>query len=144
MWTEFHQELAELFNPAIMPDTMLYTCTGEGGVPPHQDRNRLAILNIAIRGEFGDKSPQTFYDDFDRDTHLFDMKYNVSKDTNEFAPWLFKGAKVHGVKNAGDPTRAILSCCWRHNTYEDILERLTNGTLVNWEVNERNKWIKFV
>lgn len=144
IWTEFHQELAELFNPPIMPDTMLYTCTGEGGVPPHQDRNRLAILNIAIRGEFYDKSPQTFYDSFDRLSHLYDMKYQISSHTNEFAPWLFKGSKIHGVKNEGDPNRAILSCCWRHNSYEDIISRLKDGTLINWDVNQKNKRIKFI
>ena len=112
--------------------------------PPHQDRNRLAILNIAIRGEFGNKSPQTFYDDFDRETHLFDMEYHISDDTNEFAPWLFKGAKVHGVQNNGDPTRAILSCCWRHHTYEDIYNGIKDGTMINWDANERNKRIKFI
>lgn len=144
IWTEFHRELAELFNPSIMPDTMLYTCTGEGGVPPHQDRNRLAILNIAIRGEFNEKSPQTFYEDFNKESHIFDMEYRVSKDTNEFAPWIFKGNKIHGVKNYGDPARAILSCCWRHNDYEDILARLKDGSLINWEVNSRNKRIKFI
>lgn len=144
VWTEFHQELAELFTIPIMPDTMLYTCTGEGGVPPHQDRNRPAIINIAIRGEFGAKSPQTFYDDFNRDTHIFDMEYRVSNDTNEFAPWVFKGSQVHGVKNDGDPTRAILSCCWRHNTYEEIVAGLKDGSLINWEANAKNKRIKFL
>ena len=143
-WSEFHQELAELFSPPIMPDTMLYTSTPIGGVPPHQDRNRLAILNLAIRGEFGSKSPQTFYSDFNKDTHLFDMEYKKSEITNEFAPWLFKGKQVHGVKNTEDTNRTILSCCWRHNDYNDILHRLQNGTLVNWEVNEKNKRIKFV
>ena len=142
-WSEFHQELAELFNPAIMPDTMLYTSTPIGGVPPHQDRNRLAILNIAIQGTFKDTSPQTFYEDFNS-THLFDMEYNISQDTNEFAPWIFKGSQVHGVKNVDDPDRTILSCCWRHNTYEDILQRLQNNTLINWDVNEKNKRIKFI
>jgi hypothetical protein len=144
VWSEFHQELAELFNPPIMPDTMLYTSTPIGGVPPHQDRNRLAILNIAISGEFYDKSPQTFYEDFDRETHIFDMEYRVSEKTNEFAPWLFKGNKVHGVTNTADPDRTILSCCWRHNDYEDILQRLQDGTLINWEANEKNKRIKFI
>lgn len=144
VWTEFHQELAELFNPPIMPDTMLYTATGEGGVPPHQDRNRLAILNLAIRGNFGDKSPQVFYDDFDRDTKVFDMFYNKSKKTDEFAPWLFKGMKVHGVENWGDETRTILSCCWRHTTYQQVVDGLLDGSMINWEVNERNKRVKFL
>lgn len=143
-WTEFHQELAELFNPPVLPDTMLYTCTGEGGVPPHQDRNRLAIINIPIRGEFGKKSPQTFYENFNRDSHVFDMEYNLSDRTNEFSPWVFKGSKVHGVKNEGDPTRAILSCCWRHNSYEEIVDGLKTGSLVNWDVNARNKRIRFI
>lgn len=143
-WSEMHQELAELFNVPIMPDTMLYTSTPIGGVPPHQDRNRLAILNFAVRGKFGDTSPQTFFDDFDRSTHVFDMPYNKSNITNEFAPWLFRGSKVHGVQNTDDPLRSILSCCWRHHTYDQILAGLTDGSLVNWEVNEKNKRIKFV
>lgn len=144
VWSEFHQELAELFNPPILPDTMLYTSTPIGGVPPHQDRNRLAILNIAIKGKFKDNSPQTFYNDFDKETHLFDMKYNISNDTNEFAPWIFKGSQIHGVKNINDPDRTILSCCWRHNSYEDILSRAKDNTLINWEANEKNKRIKFI
>jgi|TARA_B110000305_G_scaffold140338_1_gene156441 hypothetical protein len=144
VWTQFHQELAELFNVPIMPDTMLYTATPIGGVPPHQDRNRLAILNFAVRGEFGNTSPQTFYDDFDRETHIFNMEYVHSKSTNEFAPWLFKGSKVHGVQNTNDPDRAILSCCWRHHSYEDILQGINNGTLINWEANEKNKLVRFV
>ena len=48
-FTEFHKELAELFNP-IMSDTMLYTNTPVGGNPSTQDRNRLAIVNFAVRG----------------------------------------------------------------------------------------------
>ena len=113
-------------------------------MPPHQDRNRLAILNFAVRGEFGDTSPQTFYDDFDRGTHIFNMEYAHSNSTNEFAPWLFKGSKVHGVQNTSDPDRAILSCCWRHHSYEDILQGIADGTLINWEVNDKNKLVKFI
>ena len=40
--------------------------------------------------------------------------------------------------------RIIITCAWRHNSYEDIEKRLLDGTLVNWEQNEKNKRIKFV
>jgi hypothetical protein len=143
-WTEFHQELALLFNPKIVPDTMLYTTASLGGVPPHQDRNRLCILNFAIRGKFSSTSPQTFYKEFDQSTLEYTMEYNISNQTNEFAPWLFKGSKIHGVKNYSDPDRAILTVCWRHNTYEDIIDRLYNDTLINWDQNAKNKYIKFL
>lgn len=143
-FTEFHKELAELFNPPIMPDTMLYTNTPVGGIPPHQDRNRLAIVNFAVRGKFNESSPQTFYSDFDRDTLEFEMLYTESEQTNVMAPWLFSGPKVHGVKNIDDPDRSILSVCWRHHTYEQVLAGLRDGSFVNWDVNERNKRIKFI
>ena len=142
-WTDFHQELAELFNPPIMPDTMLLTATPIGGVPPHIDSNRFAILNFAIQCEFHDASPQTFYEDFDK-PECFRMEYTMSNETLQFSPWLFKGSKVHGVDNQDDPDRVILSCCWRHNTYEEIRDGILDGSMINWEVNERNQHVKFV
>ena len=143
-WSEFHYELAMLFNPAITPDTMLYTSTPIGGTPPHQDRNRPAVLNFAVRGKFEDTSPQTFYDDFDRSTVKYTMPYSVSKTTNEFAPWMFKGPEIHGVDNDNDENRVIITSCWRHNSYEDIEKGMLEGTLINWEQNEKNKRIKFI
>jgi hypothetical protein len=143
-WSEFHLELAMLFNPPITPDTMLYTSTPIGGTPPHQDRNRPAVLNFAVRGEFGDSSPQTFYEDFDRSTLSYTMPYTKSNITNEFSPWMFKGPKIHGVNNENDANRTIITTCWRHNSYEDIVERLKNGTLINQEQNDKNKRIKFI
>ena len=143
-WSEFHLELAMLFNPPITPDTMLYTSTPVGGTPPHQDRNRPAVLNFAVRGEFGDNSPQTFYEDFNRDTLSYTMPYTKSVITDEFSPWMFQGPKIHGVNNISDVNRTIITTCWRHNSYADILERLHNGTLINWEQNEKNKRIKFI
>ena len=143
-WSEFHYELASLFTPAITPDTMLYTSTPIGGTPPHQDRNRPAVLNFAVKGKFEDTSPQTFYEDFDRQTKKFTMPYSVSKYTNEFAPWMFKGPEIHGVDNDNDPDRVIITCCWRHNSYEDIESIMLNGSLINWEQNDKNKRIKFI
>lgn len=143
-WSEFHLELAMLFNPPITPDTMLYTSTPVGGTPPHQDRNRPTVLNFAVRGEFGNNSPQTFYNDFDRSSLCYTMPYTKSTVTNEFSPWLFQGPKIHGVENKSDEGRTIITTCWRHNSYNDIVERLQNGTLINWEQNEKNKRIKFL
>lgn len=143
-WSEFHLELAMLFNIPITPDTMLYTSTPVGGTPPHQDRNRPAVLNFAVRGEFGNNSPQTFYEDFDRDTLCYTMPYTQSPTTSEFAPWVFQGPKIHGVENVSDQNRTILTTCWRHNSYDEIIKKLKDGSLVNWEQNEKNKRIKFV
>jgi hypothetical protein len=127
-----------------MPDTMLYTRTPVGGTPPHQDRNRKCVLNFAVDGLFGHHSPQTFHADFDSSKKLYDMPYTKSKQTDEFAPWFFKGQAIHGVDNWDDPKRTILTVCWRHNDYEDIMQKLQDGTLVNWDVNKKNKRIKFV
>lgn len=143
-WSEFHLELAQLFNPPITPDTMLYTSTPIGGTPPHQDRNRPAVLNFAVRGKFGNDSPQTFYSDFDRSTLEYTMPYTVSNQTNEFAPWMFVGPKIHGVENNSDTDRTIITCCWRHNSYNEILEGIKTGSIINWEQNEKNKRVKFI
>lgn len=143
-WSEFHLELAQLFNPPITPDTMLYTSTPVGGTPPHQDRNRPTVLNFAVRGKFGDDSPQTFYGDFDRTTLEYTMPYSISNYTNEFAPWLFVGPKIHGVENKSDTDRTIITCCWRHNSYDEILNGLKTGSIINWEVNAKNKRVKFL
>ena len=72
------------------------------------------------------------------------MPYSVSKYTNEFAPWMFKGPEIHGVDNDNDPDRVIITCCWRHNSYEDIERSMLNGSLINWEQNEKNKRVKFI
>ena len=143
-FSEFHYELIKLFTPAISFDTVLYTQTAIGGAPPHQDRNRPAALNFAIRGEFSDTSPQVFYDSFDRSTEKYRMTYEKNGLTKEFAPWIFKGPEIHGVENKTEKNRIIITCAWRHNSYEDIEKRLLDGTLVNWEQNEKNKRIKFV
>ena len=143
-FNEFHKELAELFNPPIMPDTMLYTSTPIGGTPPHQDRNRLGIINFPIKGEFNESSPQTFYSDFDRETLEFTMHYKTSEKTQEFSPWLFSGPKIHGVENIDDADRTIITTCWRHHTYEQVLQGLRDGSFVNWDVNEKNKRVKFL
>lgn len=143
-WSEFHIELAKLFNPPITPDTMLYTSTPVGGTPPHQDRNRPTVLNFAVKGIFEDNSPQTFYGDFDRTTLEYTMPYSKSNITNEFAPWMFVGPKIHGVENKSDAERTIITCCWRHNSYNEILEGLRSGSIINWEQNEKNKRVKFI
>ena len=143
-WSQFHQELFQLFDPPIMPDTMLYTKTPVGGTPPHQDRNRKCVLNFAIDGIFGDSSPQTFYTDFDKKTEVAKMPYTTSPVTGEFAPWFFKGSEIHGVENIDDPDRCILSVCWRHHEYEEIVERLHEGTLVNERANNMNRLVRFV
>jgi len=143
-WSEFHYELAMLFKPAITPDTMLYTSTPIGGTPPHQDRNRPAVLNFAVRGKFEDVSPQTFYEDFDRSTKKYVMPYSVSEKTNEFAPWMFKGPEIHGVDNDADEDRVIITSCWRHNSYSEIEQGMLDGSIINWEQNEKNKRIKFL
>lgn len=143
-WSEFHYELANLFTLPITPDTMLYTSTPIGGVPPHQDRCRPAVLNFAIRGKFEDVSPQTFYEDFDRQTKKFTMPYSVSNYTNEFAPWIFKGTEIHGVDNYNDEDRVIISCCWMNNSYEDVERKMLDNSLIDWKQNEKNKRVKFI
>ena len=143
-WSEFHLELAQLFNLPITPDTMLYTSTPVGGTPPHQDRNRPAVLNFAVKGKFGNDSPQTFYSDFDRSTLEYTMPYTVSSQTKEFAPWMFVGPKIHGVENKSDIDRTIITCCWRHNSYDEILEGIKTGNIINWEQNEKNRRVKFI
>jgi len=142
--SEFHKELFSLFNPRIMLDTMIYTSTPVGGTPPHQDRNRPCVLNFAVKGHFDDVSPQTFYETYDRDSYLHDMPYKKSDITNEFAPWLFKGDKIHGVKNDDDYDRTIITCCWKNNSYADIQKAWIDGSLINWEANEKNKRIKVI
>lgn len=143
-WSEFHYELAALFNPPITPDTMLYTSTPVGGTPPHQDRNRPTVLNFAVRGIFGDNSPTTFYEDFDRSTLQYTAPYQKSDITGELAPWMFVGPKVHGVHNESDEKRTIITCCWRHNSYDEVVAGLRDGSFINWEQNDKNKRIKFV
>lgn len=143
-WNEFHYELAALFNPPIMPDTMLYTSTPIGGTAPHQDRNRPAILNFAIRGEFGENSPTTFYEDFSRDTLQCRVPYTKSDITNEYSPVMFPGPKVHGVDNESDELRTIITTCWRHNTWEEIYNGIQDGSIINWEQNAKNKRVKFI
>jgi hypothetical protein len=143
-WSDFHEELALLFNIPIMPDTMLYTSTPVGGNPPHQDRNRRAVLNFPVNGKFGLDSPQTFFETFDRTTLKYTMPYEKSKLTDELAPWLFKGQQIHGVTNESDEGRTIITTCWRHNSYEDIKAKIEDGTLINWEQNKKNKRVRFI
>lgn len=143
-WSEFHEEIALLFSIPIMPDTMLYTSTPIGGTPPHQDRNRRAVLNFPVHGKFGLDSPQTFFETFDRDTVEYTMPYEKSDITDELAPWLFNGPKIHGVTNQSDVGRTIITTCWRHNTYEEIRSKIADGSLINWEQNEKNKRVKFL
>jgi hypothetical protein len=142
-WSEFHYELANLFTIPITPDTMLYTSTPLGGTPPHQDRNRPAVLNFAVRGIFGDDSPQTFYDTFERSSLSFTMPYTKSTKTNELAPWIFSGPKIHGVENKNDVDRTIITSCWRHNSYDEIVSKLKDGSLINWEQNKKNIRVRF-
>lgn len=143
-WTEFHYELASLFNPPVMPDTMLYTSTPIGGTAPHQDRNRPAILNFAIRGKFGDDSPTSFYEDFNKESLQCVVPYSKSEITNEYSPVMFPGPKIHGVHNKSDKNRTIITTCWRHNSWEEIYKGIRNGSIINWEQNEKNKRIKFL
>lgn len=143
-WSEFHIELAQLFTLPITPDTMLYTSTPIGGTPPHQDRNRPAVLNFAVRGKFNDDSPQVFYGDFDRNTLEYTMPYTKSNITDEYAPWMFVGPKIHGVENLSDENRTIITCCWRHNSYDEIVSKIRDGSLINWEQNKKNKRVKFI
>ena len=72
------------------------------------------------------------------------MPYTKSAITNELAPWVFAGPKIHGVENNSDETRTIITTCWRHNTYDEIVAGLRDGSIINWEQNEKNKRIKFV
>ena len=66
---------------------------------------------------------------------------NSNIDGGKFCKGNFSGNRK---ENKTEKNRIIITCAWRHNSYEDIEKRLLDGTLVNWEQNEKNKRIKFV
>lgn len=142
--TEWFLELYRLFTVPINFGDILFTRTPPPGIPPHVDRNRPAAINFPVSGNFTD-SPILWYNSFDRKDEVARFYHSQqSSITSQPTALLFNPQKIHGVINAGDIHRCLLSIWWRGVSYEQILKMWLEGTLINWEVNEQNRLIKVI
>ncbi len=140
--TEWFQELYQLFKEPINFGDVLFTRTPPPGVPPHIDRNRPVAINFPVIGAFKD-SPILFYDNFDRGSEVSRFYHSdMNPQTGENLAVMFNPQKIHGVINEDDRSRCLLSIWWRDISYADLKTRWLDGSLIDWEQNEKNKYIK--
>jgi hypothetical protein len=145
--TSFHrsqwfQELYNLFTVPINFGDIFFTRTPPPGIPPHVDRNRPAAINLPVSGHFED-SPILFYDTFSSTSERYRFYHTtVSPITNERSAFLFNPQKIHGVINESDRQRCLLSFWWRTLTFDQVVEKWRDGSLINWSENEKNELVK--
>jgi hypothetical protein len=140
--TEWFHELYSIFNVKINFGDVLFTRTPPPGIPPHIDRNRPVALNIPVTGKFN-TSPIQWFEEFDKNSEVTRFYHSqVSPITGKPTALLFNPQKIHGVINEDDVDRCLLTIWWRDISYKKFLSGWNDGSIINWKVNEQNKFIK--
>lgn len=140
--TDWFQELYRLFKLPIQYGDVFFTRTPPPGIPPHIDRNRPVAINLPVKGDFVD-SPMIWYSSFGKGSEVTRF-YHSQKSSITAKPTalLFNPQKIHGVINTSDVDRCLLSFWWRNINYDQFLNAWEDGSLIDWQVNKTNKYIK--
>lgn len=137
----FH-ELLNLFTVPINFGDIFFSRTPPPGVPPHVDRNRPVAINLPVFGHYKD-SPILFFNSFSAADEATRFHHStISPITQKKTALLFNPQKIHGVINETDRDRCLLSFWWRNLKFDDAKRMWGDGSLINWEQNKLNKYVK--